>query len=120
MGRGAPVMRLIGKGQSPQNPHVWQECFTFLSRHHGGAEIELTLLFADIRGSTTLEEGMPATEFRAILDRFYKVATQAILDHDGGVDEFVGDLIAPRSRRTHPPLLDGGSAAQPHSRTTRP
>lgn len=92
-GIGGPVMRLIGKGQSHQNPHMCNACFTFLSRHHGGAEIELTLLFADIRGSTTLAEGMPATEFRAILDRFYKVASQAIFDHDGGVDKFVGDGI---------------------------
>jgi class 3 adenylate cyclase len=35
----------------------------------------------------------PATEFRAILDRFYKVASQAIFDHDGGVDKYVGDGI---------------------------
>ena len=92
-GIGGPVMRLIGKGQSEKNPHMCQACFTFMKRHHGGAEIELTLLFADIRGSTTLAEGMPATEFRAILDRFYKVASQAIFDHDGGVDKYVGDGI---------------------------
>jgi adenylate cyclase len=92
-GIGAPVMRLIGKRQSDKNPNMCQGCFTFLERHHGGAEIELTFLFADIRGSTTLAEGMSATEFRAILDRFYTVATQAIFDHDGGVDKFVGDEV---------------------------
>ena len=86
-------MRLIGKGQSQKNPHMCQACFTFLSRHHGGAEIELTLLFADIRGSTTLAEGMPPSEFRAILDRFYKVTSRAIFEHDGGVDKFVGDGV---------------------------
>jgi adenylate cyclase len=92
-GIGAPVMRLMGKRQSDQNPHMCQGCFTFLARHHGGAEIELTLLFADIRGSTTLAEGMSATEFRAVLDRFYAVATKAIFDHDGGIDKFVGDEV---------------------------
>jgi len=92
-GIGAPVMRLIGKRQSDNNPHMCEACFTFISRHHGGAEIELTLLFADIRGSTTLAEGMPAGEFRAILDRFYTVASQAIFEHDGGVDKFVGDGV---------------------------
>jgi adenylate cyclase len=92
-GIGAPVMRLIGKRQSQKNPHMCEACFTFISQHHGGAEIELTLLFADIRGSTTLAERMPPTEFRAILDRFYKVASQAIFDHDGGVDKFVGDGV---------------------------
>jgi adenylate cyclase len=92
-GIGAPVMRAIGRRQSDKNPHMCQGCFTFLSRHHGGAEIELTLLFADIRGSTTLAEGMPSAEFRALLDRFYTVATQVIFDHDGGVDKFVGDEV---------------------------
>jgi adenylate cyclase len=92
-GIGAPVMRAIGKRQSDKNPHICQACFTFLANHHGGAEIELTLLFADIRGSTTLAEGMSSTEFRALLDRFYNVATKAIFDHDGGVDKFVGDEV---------------------------
>jgi adenylate cyclase len=92
-GIGAPVMRALGKGQSDKNPHVCQACFTYLAAHHGGAEIEMTLLFADIRGSTTLAEGMSSTEFRALLDRFYKVATQAVFDHDGGIDKFVGDEV---------------------------
>jgi adenylate cyclase len=92
-GIGAPIMRLIGKGQSDRNPHMCNACFTFLKEHHGGAEIELTILFADIRGSTTLAEGMGATEFRGVLDRFYKAASQAIFDHDGGVDNFLGDGI---------------------------
>jgi adenylate cyclase len=92
-GIGAPVMRAIGKRQSDKNPHMCQSCFTFLARHHGGAEIELTLLFADIRGSTTIAEGLPSGEFRAILDRFYTVSTQVVFDHDGGVDKFVGDEV---------------------------
>jgi adenylate cyclase len=92
-GVAAPVMRLIGKRQADKSPTLCQSCFTFLSRHHGGAEIEMTLLFADIRGSTTLAEGMSPAEFRALLDRFYKVATQVVFDHDGGVDKFVGDEI---------------------------
>jgi adenylate cyclase len=92
-GIGAPVMRLIGKRQSDKNPHMCQSCFTFLERNHGGAEIEMTLLFADVRGSTTLAEGMSSAEFRSLLDRFYTVATQAVFDHDGGVDKFVGDEV---------------------------
>ena len=49
-GVGAPVMRMIGKRRSDQNPTMCMTCFTFLATHHGGAEIEVTLLFADIRG----------------------------------------------------------------------
>jgi adenylate cyclase len=92
-GPGAPVMRLMGKRRSEMNPNWCLSCFTFMATHHGGAEIELTLLFADIRGSTTLAEGMSTAEFHALLDRFYKVAGEVIFGHDGGIDKFVGDEV---------------------------
>ncbi len=92
-GAGAPLMRLIGKRQSDKSPNMCMSCFTFMSRHHGGAEIELTMLFADIRGSTTIAEGMGTAEYRDLLDRFYRVAAKAVFDHDGGVDKYVGDEV---------------------------
>ena len=36
---------------------------------------------------------MRPTEFHAFLDRFYKLATRAIIDHDGLVDKLVGDEV---------------------------
>ena len=92
-GFGAPVMRLIGKRPSDQNPNWCATCFTFMEKHHGGAEIECTLLFADIRGSTGLAEGMSAADFRALMDRFYDAAATAVFDNDGIVDKFVGDEL---------------------------
>jgi adenylate cyclase len=86
-------MRAIGKGPSTVNPNLCTACFTFMRRNHGGAEIECSLLFADVRGSTSIAEQMPAHEFRALMDRFYRVASRAVFDHDGGVDKFVGDEI---------------------------
>jgi adenylate cyclase len=92
-GIGGPVMRLIGKRQSDKSPKKCNSCFTFLSNHHGGAEIECTMLFADIRGSTTLAEGMSTTQYQAVLNRFYGVASKVVFDHDGSVDKFVGDEL---------------------------
>ena len=92
-GIGAPVMRLMGRRQSDKNPHMCQGCFTFLSRHHGGAEIELTLLFADIRGSTRLAEGMSVGEFTRLLNRFYSAANRVLIDSDALVDKLVGDEV---------------------------
>jgi adenylate cyclase len=92
-GAGAPVMRLIGKRPAEQNPNVCRKCFTFLSSHHGGAEIDVTMLFADIRGSTTLAEGMSTADFRRLLDRFYTTASGVVFAHDGMVDKFVGDEL---------------------------
>ncbi len=92
-GATAPLMRAIGRRPADKNPRVCQACFTFIARHHGGAEIEATFLFADIRGSTTLAEGMSTAEFHALLDRFYAVSSNAVFEHDGSVDKFVGDEI---------------------------
>jgi adenylate cyclase len=92
-GIGGPMMRLIGKRQSDKSPRMCNSCFTFLSQHHGGAEIEVTMLFADIRGSTTLAEGMSTAEYHAILNRFYALASKVVFDHDGSVDKFVGDEL---------------------------
>lgn len=92
-GPSAPVMRLIGKRQSDQNPTMCNSCFTFMTRHHGGAEVDGTMLFADIRGSTALAESMSPSEFHALLDRFYTTATRVVFDHDGTVDKFVGDEL---------------------------
>jgi adenylate cyclase len=92
-GAGAPVMRALGKRRAAQNPNMCQTCFAFIADHHGGAEIEVTMLFADIRGSTTIAEGMPSGDYRALLDRFYTVASSIVFDHDGTVDKFVGDEL---------------------------
>jgi adenylate cyclase len=92
-GVGARVMRLIGKTPSDRNPNWCSSCFTFMSQNHGGAEIECTLLFADVRGSTTLAEGMSAADFRGLMDRFYDTAATVVFDHDGIVDKFVGDEL---------------------------
>jgi adenylate cyclase len=86
-------MRMIGKRPSDKNPNICNLCFDFMARHHGGAEIECTLLFADVRGSTTIAEGMSATSFRALLDRFYTTASTVVFDRDGHVDKFVGDEL---------------------------
>jgi adenylate cyclase len=92
-GAGAPLMRLIGKRPSDKNPNWCNACFAFMSEHHGGAEIEVTMLFADVRGSTTLAEGMPSGDFRALMGRFYDTAATVIFDNDGIVDKFVGDEL---------------------------
>ena len=62
-----------------------------LEQQHGGAEVECSLLFADIRGSTSLAEKMSPTEFRRLLDRFYDAAAKVLHEHDAILDKFVGD-----------------------------
>jgi adenylate cyclase len=92
-GLSAPAMRLLGKRPADKNPRTCQTCFTFLAAHHGGAEIEVSFLFADIRGSTTLGERLSPAEFHALLDRFYATANRVVFASDGNVDKFVGDEV---------------------------
>jgi len=90
---GGPLLRYIGKGRWAGNSDYCAGCFKDLYRHRYGAEIECTLFFADIRGSTQVAEAMSATAYRELLDRFYRTAAQIIIDHEAIVDKFVGDEI---------------------------
>lgn len=90
---GGSITRLIGKGRWPGNPKYCAGCFKDLYRSRIGAEIACTLLFADIRGSTALAETMRASDFRALLDRFYATATEMLIEHEAVVDKFVGDEV---------------------------
>ncbi|MGH2356420.1 MAG: adenylate/guanylate cyclase domain-containing protein [Candidatus Limnocylindria bacterium] len=90
-GPGAPLMRLFGKRQSESNPNWCTSCLGFMAKHHGGATVEGAMLFADIRGSTSLAERMSPGEYHALLDRFFSTATSVVFKHDGFIDKFVGD-----------------------------
>jgi len=58
-----------------------------------GVEIPITLLFSDIRGSTAMGERMRPGDFHTFLDRFYRLASDSIVAHDGIVDKVVGDEV---------------------------
>ena len=79
-------------GPWEKNAQLCKSCVGALAKRGvGGAEVELSLLFADIRGSTGLGERLRPAEFSALLNAFYRLAADAIVDHDGIVDKFVGD-----------------------------
>ncbi len=89
----APLMRLTGRAPWSKNRTYCTDCFHVLERLHGGAEIECTLLFADVRGSTAIGEGLRPSAFRALLDRFYDVAAGELVNGDAIIDKFVGDEV---------------------------
>ena len=86
-------MRLLGLGPWPGNPKYCRGCFGAMYRDRAGAEIECSLLFADVRDSTALAERMRPSEYRALLDRFYAAAFEVLIAHDAFVDKFVGDEV---------------------------
>jgi adenylate cyclase len=90
-GPGGLLMRAIAYGPSPLNRRLCKWCTRAVHKHPGGAEIEISVLFADVRGSTALAERMLPDEFSRLLARFYGAAAGAIDKSDGIVDKFVGD-----------------------------
>jgi adenylate cyclase len=93
-GPAAPMVRLVLKRRpSAKNPNYCDVCETFVRTHPGGAEVEISMLFADVRGSTTLAEQMRPTEFSRLMNRFFDCANRVVIDSDGLVDKLVGDEV---------------------------
>lgn len=65
----------------------------FCQKYPGGTELEISMLFVDVRDSTKLAEGMRAVEFSRLMNRFYKAATDALIKTDAYIDKFVGDEV---------------------------
>lgn len=92
-GVGSLFLRPFGFGPSQLNRRLCKACFSGVKEQPGGAEIELSLLFADVRGSTGLAERMSASAFSQLISRFYGVAAGVVDEWNGLVDKFVGDEV---------------------------
>jgi adenylate cyclase len=92
-GPGGVLMRAIAYGPSPLNRRLCKWCIRAIHKQPGGAEVEISVLFADVRGSTGMAEQMAPEEFSRLLARFYGVAAEVVDDTDGIVDKFVGDGV---------------------------
>lgn len=90
-GLGAPWMRLIGRSPSTLNPLFCRICLE--TAPVGGAEIELTMLFADVRGSTKLAEQMSAAKFGQLINQFFSTATKTLIHTNALIDRLVGDEV---------------------------
>lgn len=72
----------------------------------GGEEREVSILFSDIRGFTTLSESMTPAELTTFMNKYLSLMTEIILKHNGVVDKYIGDAImafwgAPLSNPLH-------------------
>jgi adenylate cyclase len=84
-------MRMFAYGPSSLNRRLCKWCIRAVHKHPGGAEIDVSVLIADVRGSTAMAERMEPEEFSRLLARFYGAAAEVIDESDGIVDKFVGD-----------------------------
>jgi adenylate cyclase len=91
---GMTVSALYGRKQSNLNPNFCNVCEDFAKKFPGGAEVEMSMLFVDVRGSTSLSEQMTVTEFRELINRFFVESTKAIAREDGLLEKLAGDAVA--------------------------
>jgi adenylate cyclase len=83
------VFRLAGFGQSRKNPNMCTACFE--RAPVGGEEIEVGVLFADVRGYTALVESASPEEAATLLAPFYRAARDVLMRKDAVIDKLVGD-----------------------------
>jgi adenylate cyclase len=90
-GIGGRFCRLIGMAPSRKNPRLCALCCEKLPP--GGAEVEIAVLFADIRDSTGLARRLGPSDYAATLNRFYATATETLIRRDATVDKLIGDEV---------------------------
>jgi adenylate cyclase len=89
-GAGGRVMRRFGFGPSRKNPRLCAECFE--KGPVGGVEMHIGVLFADVRGFTSLAEHSDPHATTALLNRFYDAAVEVLCEH-AIIDKLVGDQV---------------------------
>ncbi|NER31971.1 MAG: adenylate/guanylate cyclase domain-containing protein, partial [Symploca sp. SIO1C4] len=58
-----------------------------------GERKDVTILFSDIRGYTTLTENLGASEVVSLLNKYFETMVEAVFNHDGTLDKFIGDAL---------------------------
>jgi len=91
---GILVRAVFGKQRSGLNPRFCNLCEVASREFPGGAEVQMSMLFADVRGSTALAETMSPTQFSQLINRYYVGSTKIITEADGLVEKLAGDAVA--------------------------
>jgi adenylate cyclase len=91
---GIVVGALYGRRQSSLNPNFCNVCEEFAKKFPGGAEVEMSMLFVDVRGSTSLSEQMTPLEFQKLINRFFVGSVKVIGEEYGLVEKLAGDAVA--------------------------
>jgi adenylate cyclase len=89
-GVGGRLVRPFGFGPSRKNPRLCSRCFD--ETPSGGREMDVGVLFADVRGFTALSEQRAPNEVAALLNGFYEAAVEVLCRH-AIVDKLVGDEV---------------------------
>ena len=102
---GTLLFRRFGFAPWEKNPNICKRCFDGMEHHAktcptaldngevSGAEVETSMLFADVRGSSKLARQLSTLDFSRLMNRFYRVSRRVLVDADAIVEKFVGDEV---------------------------
>jgi adenylate cyclase len=92
-GIGGNVLRFMGSAPSSFSPKLCSACEQSARYYEVGAEVELTMIFADVRDSTPLAESKGTMGFKEIIQRFYKETSKVLIEHNAMVNRLMGDQV---------------------------
>ena len=88
-------LRIVGLRPSRMNPNMCNLCETMFKyiKKSSQVHVPLTILFADIRGYTTMTEHADSPEMIRLLSHFYEESGEAVWERDGIVNKLIGDAV---------------------------
>jgi adenylate cyclase len=94
-GASSVPFRAFGIRPSRMNPNTCTVCELMFTRvmKARNITIDVSVLFADLRGYTSLSRTLPADTCSSLLDAFYDEAATAIWEHDGLLNKTIGDAV---------------------------
>ncbi len=76
------------------NPHVAEQVMALgQDSLMVGERKDVTILFSDIRGYTTLTENLGAAEVVSLLNQYFETMVEAVFNYEGTLDKFIGDAL---------------------------
>lgn len=90
---GGWLMGKRGKAPCKRNPYYCSACDVFIDNNPGGAEVEMSVLYVDVRNSVKAAFDAPTSDVARRINTFLRIATDIITRHDGFIMAFYGDCV---------------------------